>query len=214
MKIIEKIKSMFGFENKNKKPNTNTFAVVFPPYNNQINQILAELNIHGLKKLDYCETLEKAMDEENIEKLRNTINKEYSEINDHYLHVASIDGKANVVKVLLENGADVNQKNGVCLGESISRDFTETVKVLLEHGADIHARGENSFFKMAVMHKKMNTVKFLLIDYNMTISNKLIEWMEVNNHQEALEIYKKRELNKKLSHTLEHKQEKRKVVKI
>lgn len=213
MKIIEKIMGMFGFLNKNRKPNTNTITFIFPPYN-ELMAGFNEANKSGLKRLEYCETLEKAIDEENIEKLRNTVNKEYSERNDYYLYVASMLGNANVVKILLENGADVNHKNGVCLRAAISRDFVETVKVLLEHGADIHAIGENSFFKMAVMNKKMNTLKFLLIDYNITISNELQKWMEENNHQEALEIYKKRELNKKLSQTFEYKQEKRMVVKI
>lgn len=234
MKIIEIIKNMFGLNKETEKSLQEKYCTerkkqlshdrefrkqIFQDLERDFDNFMSsdvfkEILEKTHKENEYCESLEKAMDEGDIEKLRHIVNKKYEERNDHYLRVAVICGNTNAVKVLLENGADIHQHDDICLRDAISIDFAETVKVLIENGANIHASGKYSFFKMAVMGEKINTVKFFLIDYNMTIPNELLEWMEENNHQEALDIYKKRELNKKLSQTLEKKQEKRKINKI
>jgi ankyrin repeat protein len=62
------------------------------------------------------------------------------------LHLASLHGHEAIVKMLLENGADVNAKGGndSALQMASSKCHEAIVKMLLEHGADVNApRGED-----------------------------------------------------------------------
>jgi ankyrin repeat protein len=56
---------------------------------------------------------------------------------------ASEEGHIEVVKLLLDNGADVNANDGgvyTALMWACMQDYTELVKILLDRGADINVK--------------------------------------------------------------------------
>ena len=53
---------------------------------------------------------------------------------------ASRNGHVQVVKIVLENGADIHAREDEPLRVASEKGHTEIVKLLLQHGADIHAR--------------------------------------------------------------------------
>ena len=60
------------------------------------------------------------------------------------LQAASNEGEEAIVKLLLENGADVNAKGGVfwiALHAASQRGEEAIVKLLLENGAEVNAEG-------------------------------------------------------------------------
>ena len=70
------------------------------------------------------------------------------------LHVAARDGHAAIVKLLLEAGADVSEKDvdtqATALHRAAERGHDTCVRILLEAGADIDARNVNG---MTPLHK-------------------------------------------------------------
>ena len=73
------------------------------------------------------------------------INKKYQEGN-ILLIITTLERKINLVKYLIEHGANVNLSNGhhstpLTLASEYSEK--EIVKYLLEHGADVHAKNFN-----------------------------------------------------------------------
>jgi ankyrin repeat protein len=83
------------------------------------------------------------------------------------LSIASADGYERVVRVLLDNGADVNAQVGVhgdALSAASAGGFEQIVYMLLDSGADIHARNEQSGSALlaAVIGGFMYIVKLLL----------------------------------------------------
>ena len=59
------------------------------------------------------------------------------------LHLACVNGHAEVVKALLEKGADVHAKDShgmTPLHYACMNGHAEVVKALLEKGADVHAK--------------------------------------------------------------------------
>ena len=83
------------------------------------------------------------------------------------LHWACSDGHTEVVKALLEKGADVQAKNshGVTpMHDACRNGHVEVVMVLLEKGADVHAKDSGGYtpFRYARMYGHGNMVKALL----------------------------------------------------
>jgi len=56
-----------------------------------------------------------------------------------FLRNAADNGHTEVVKLLLEQGADVHAGYDYALRKAAMHDHTEVVKLLLEQGADVHA---------------------------------------------------------------------------
>lgn len=57
---------------------------------------------------------------------------------------ASSNGHVEVVKLLLEAGADIHVNNDYALRMTSGNGCVETVKILLNAGADIHARDDEA----------------------------------------------------------------------
>ncbi|KAK7456361.1 hypothetical protein VKT23_010608 [Stygiomarasmius scandens] len=83
---------------------------------------------------------------------------------------AAYEGHLDVVKFLLENGADVNAMGemgelfGTALQAAASQGHLDVVKVLLEKGADINAVGEfyGTALQAAALRRDLDVVKFLI----------------------------------------------------
>ena len=79
--------------------------------------------------------------------------------NDWALKYAAENGRIDVVKLLLEHGADVNARDALkCAAENGRIDV---VKLLLEHGANLHAKDEWAL-KVAIRYYHTEVVKLLL----------------------------------------------------
>ena len=76
------------------------------------------------------------------------------------LRFASRKGRLEVIKLLLEAGADVNANNNLALGAS-RKGHLEVVKVLLEAGADVHAEDDYAL-RRASRNGNLEVVRCLL----------------------------------------------------
>ncbi|KAF5562866.1 salicylate hydroxylase [Fusarium napiforme] len=83
------------------------------------------------------------------------------------LSIATQEGYADIVKLLLDHGADVERCDGIGatpLQRAIDEQHADVVKVLLEHGADIHKRAEGSLsvLSLAAARGQEHVVRMLL----------------------------------------------------
>lgn len=77
------------------------------------------------------------------------------------LHMASQDGYLDVVKSLVEDGADIHSDNDCALQLASEAGHLDVVKYLVENGADIHAENERAL-KMASEEGHIDVVKYLV----------------------------------------------------
>lgn len=81
---------------------------------------------------------------------------------------AAIAGNEKIVKMLLDNGADVNSKapisNTTALGFIIQQENTKLINMLIRYGADLEALIARRFFALDAEWKKMNTEFFELFE--------------------------------------------------
>ena len=106
-------------------------------------------------------SLRLAKDRETAQYLSNYINYTMDEKNDALLK-ATMDGNLEVVKWLVENGADIHVDNDKPLDNAINyaRDL-DIVKYLVEKGADIHAQDDQAL-KSAFFEFDLEIVKYLV----------------------------------------------------
>lgn len=85
------------------------------------------------------------------------------------LGLAAFFGHVEAVKVLLENGADVNQKppsrfQNTALDAAVAGDHLDVVRVLLAAGADANVRSEANYTSLhkAAVHGNLEIVRLLL----------------------------------------------------
>jgi hypothetical protein len=95
------------------------------------------------------------------------VNTKDEEDGDTALIMASYKGHLEIVKYLVEIGADVNAKNDegdTALMGAIYNDRLEIVKYLVEHGADVNAKTENgvTVLMSATYNNNSEMVKFLV----------------------------------------------------
>ncbi|KAI0286410.1 ankyrin repeat-containing domain protein [Russula brevipes] len=83
------------------------------------------------------------------------------------LHHASYDGQLEMVRLLLQAGADVNGKgfaDQTPLHLAVIKGQTKVAQLLIQHGADANAKCEISFtpFQAATMYARHNIVQLML----------------------------------------------------
>ena len=82
------------------------------------------------------------------------------------LFYAALSGETDVLKLLIEHGADVNLGNNILMTVIIKKspNNLETVKILLAAGADIHAKDRlgQTAFHYAIQSENMEIVKLFL----------------------------------------------------
>lgn len=80
------------------------------------------------------------------------------------LFILSVDdGKTEMIKFLLKNGADVNTRNGKALLIAVRNEDIKTVKLLLDKGADVNAR--NGAILAEAENQRNRGLKKLLLKY-------------------------------------------------
>jgi hypothetical protein len=88
------------------------------------------------------------------------INEVSSKSLDTALRWSSYDGYLEVVKYLVENGADIHANNGYALKYASQHGYLEVVKFLVENGADIHV-GNDCALRCASFGR-LDIVKYLV----------------------------------------------------
>jgi ankyrin repeat protein len=63
--------------------------------------------------------------------------------NNEPLRLACNAGHFDIVKLLIENGADIHVENEICLKIACQRNYIDIVKILLDHGAKINIEHES-----------------------------------------------------------------------
>ena len=80
------------------------------------------------------------------------------------LTFASQEGHIDIVKYLVENGADIHARDELALREASENGHVEVVKFLLENGADIHGRdylGSDAALREASNNGHVEVVNYL-----------------------------------------------------
>jgi hypothetical protein len=80
------------------------------------------------------------------------------------------EDRMTIIKILLENGADIHARNDLLLLDAIQTRAYRVVKFLIEEGADIHAQNDKPV-EIAVQKSTFSIVK-ILIEKGVDISNK------------------------------------------
>ena len=103
--------------------------------------------------------------------LKNSSNKEHRNISDYTpLSLAASGGYVNIIKLLLENNAEINSRTGSKLGISplmlaAMNGHAAAVKILLDSGSDINAQIEtnrNTALTLACFQGRHEVVSLLL----------------------------------------------------
>lgn len=87
-------------------------------------------------------------------------------INDSVLLICAIannytEFKYDIIKYILENGADACVLNNICIKFAASNSVIETAKLLIQYGANIHT--DNDYpFRIACEHGSTTMIKFLI----------------------------------------------------
>jgi ankyrin repeat protein len=106
-----------------------------------------------------------------------------------------------VVKYLIEQGADISAKNNCSLRLSAYLGHLEVVKCLIEHGADIHAENDHAL-RSSATNGYLDMVTYLVVDCNMTVKNETFDYLKVSCLLETINIIKARDLYNQLDNSL------------
>jgi ankyrin repeat protein len=89
-----------------------------------------------------------------------------------------LNGRKEVVQLLLNAGADVHAEDDLAIRLASVRGHTEVVQLLLNAGADVHARNDEAI-RLASKWGRTEVVQLLLAHYrdnNLTIPEILTTW--------------------------------------
>jgi ankyrin repeat protein len=122
---------------------------------------------------------------------------------DESLIMSARYGHLEVVKYLLEQGSDVNAQFGQALKLSTENGHLEVVKYLVEHGADIHSYKDQAL-RWSAENGHLEVVKYLIIDCNMVINKKTVDYLKKEKLLETLNIINTRDLHSGLNNNLSY----------
>lgn len=102
-----------------------------------------------------------------IDQVNNGSNEETSYNSNSLLHDAAFPGNKEVVKLLIEKGADINARDGsgnTLLHKAALNGYLEIVQLLLSQGANVHAKNKNkdTASELAVEQDNLELAKILI----------------------------------------------------
>ena len=108
---------------------------------------------------------------------------------DKQLIEASEKGRLDVVKYLVENGADIHAQDDCALRWSAERGHLEVVRLLLENGADVHTRN-NYALGWSAYYGNFEVVRLLLENGADVHANDdyALRWSAENGHLEVVRL--------------------------
>lgn len=110
---------------------------------------------------------------------------------DEPLKVASSKGQLEVVKYLVDKGADIHTTSEYPLRWASNKGYLDVVKYLVDNGADIHINND-SILESATTYGMMKVVKYL-IDRDYVKNDSLMEWAIKEGHTDLANYLKSKE---------------------
>ena len=111
----------------------------------------------------------------------------------------------DMIKTLIELGVDIHKNNDEFLSQAASDLKPKIVDYLLSNGANIHADNDKalkSIFETTSFgdddYEKLDTLKVFLHEHQMKVKPETIEWLKINNENDAIQMIEKNSLNHKL----------------
>jgi ankyrin repeat protein len=108
--------------------------------------------------------------------LKGFINIPHDKRGNTYLHIVASRGRDDVIKVLIENNADINQQNidgETCFHEAVESGRFKTVKLLIEYGANVNLKDKNgntALHMAASNYREIEEFQKDVYDYDKVIS--------------------------------------------
>ena len=115
------------------------------------------------------------------------LSEHYNVNNNNSVVIASSNGYIEIVKYLVENGADIHIFNNFALIQSSRYGYIEIVKYLVENGADIYA-ANNFALRLASKEGHIEVVKYLVENgANIYAENQgALRWAQNQGHTEIV----------------------------
>ncbi len=117
------------------------------------------------------------------------------------LNFSSANGHLEVVKYLVLKGADIHADNAFSLRLASEKGHLEIVKYLVKQGANIYSQ-EDEILRNASENGDSEMMKYLLFDCKMKVKQETKNWIMKKNYQEVLDMIEKRNLLMKLDKNL------------
>jgi ankyrin repeat protein len=138
----------------------------------EVNQTLGKTPLYEAVKTRNKEKVEFA-----LEQRPSDINQQSQTMKNTPLHIASSNGDIEIVKLLIENGADVNKQNKdgtTALYIASQRGDIEIVKLLIQNGADVNKQNKDGKTALYIASKwGYPTIVKLLSDKEAKVDQKL-----------------------------------------
>ena len=140
-------------------------------FTNSTRIITVSLLVSVSTALSGCTSIHTAAREGNLKEVRRQLawgvnaNKRHFFTRDTLLIEAADNGHMDVVKLLIENGADVNLKGEAWYGPlhaAAAKGHIEVVKILLENGADVNIFHQNKPLHYTAMNGHIEVARILL----------------------------------------------------
>ena len=83
---------------------------------------------------------------------------------DSLMRNGAVNGRLDLVKIALANGADVNSMNGISLANASFYGYIDIVKFLLENGANINVENSRALMWVVTKPKNIDIIRLLLMN--------------------------------------------------
>ena len=106
---------------------------------------------------------------------------------------ASIEGHLEVVRLLLDHGADVHANYDDALSWASENGHWRVVQLLLDHGANVHAEDDDAL-KLSSLNGQLEVVQ-LLLDHGADVhagNDQALRWASMNGYSDVVHALRKK----------------------